>query len=82
MAYTRINIDYDRCQTPYDCKKCLQICPQAVFRVATVKMEKWKETDPKEPGAYKLWVGYGDKCVLCDQCVEVCPVDALKITYE
>ena len=80
--YPKITIDYDKCQTPFDCNLCLQICPQAVFRVATIKMEKWKETDPKEPNAYQLLVGYGDKCVLCDQCVDVCPVGALKITYE
>ena len=82
MAYTKIDINHDRCQTPYDCRQCFQICPQAVFRLITVKMEKWKETDAKEPGAFRLSVGYGDKCVLCDLCVEVCPVDALKITYE
>jgi len=82
MAHTRIDIDYDKCQTPYDCKKCIQICPQAVFRVFTIKQVKFQETDPKEPGAYKLSVGYGDKCVLCDQCIEVCPVDALTVTYK
>jgi NADH-quinone oxidoreductase subunit I len=82
MAVTKITIDYDRCQTPYDCKKCLQICPQAVFRTVNLKMEKWKESDQKKPGTFRLEVAYGDKCVVCDQCIEVCPVDALRITCE
>jgi formate hydrogenlyase subunit 6/NADH:ubiquinone oxidoreductase subunit I len=82
MAYQHILIDYEKCMTPYACKKCLQICPQAVFAVVAVKMEKYKETDENEPGAFKLTVGYGDKCIVCDQCVDICPVKALKVIYE
>ena len=29
--YPKITIDYDKCRTPFDCARCLQICPQAVF---------------------------------------------------
>ena len=76
-----IDIDYEKCTVPFDCKKCLQICPQAVFEVYPIKQEKYKETDPKEPGAYKLVPSYRRKCTVCDQCIEVCPVDALKITF-
>ena len=43
MAHQRIEIDHKKCATPYACKKCLQICPQAVLSVITVKMEKFKE---------------------------------------
>ena len=82
MAYQHIEIDYDKCTTPYACKKCLQICPQAVFGVMAVKTEKFKETDQNEPGAFRLTVPFGDKCTVCNECVEICPVNALSVTYE
>ena len=81
MAYQQIEIDHEKCTTPYACKKCIQICPQAVFGIITAKMEKFKETDENEPGAYKLRVGYGDKCTVCNECVEVCPEEALRVEY-
>jgi len=82
MAYQHIEIDHEKCTTPYACKKCLQICPQAVFAVITVKTEKFKETDENEPGAYGLRVAYGDKCTVCNECVEVCPVGAVNVMYK
>lgn len=81
MAYQRIEIDQKKCTTPYACKKCLQICPMAVFGITTVKMEKFKETDENAPGTFKLRVAFGDKCIVCNECVEVCPVQALTVTY-
>jgi ferredoxin len=74
-----IKIDYKKCTTPFDCKKCLQECPQAVFFVMPIKEEKFKETDPKEPGAYMLVAPYRRKCIACDICIDVCPVDAITI---
>lgn len=82
MAYQHIQIDYQKCTTPYACKKCLQVCPQAVFAVAAVKTVKLKETDENEPGSFKLSVAFGDKCTVCNDCVEACPVKALSVTYE
>ncbi|MBI4765436.1 MAG: 4Fe-4S binding protein [Deltaproteobacteria bacterium] len=76
----KIYIDENRCQTPYACKKCLQICPQAVFQVMVKKMVKFEETNPHEAESYKLNVGYMDKCVGCNRCLEVCPENALQIT--
>ena len=79
MAFPLIEIDETRCLVPFYCKKCLQICPQAVFRVTVVKMEEGRETDPREPGAYRLEALYLDKCTTCGDCVEVCADGALKI---
>jgi len=77
--YPEIIIDHTKCTTPFDCKKCLRVCPQAVLQVYAVKVEKYKETDKKEPGAYRLMNFYIDKCTMCGDCIEVCPVDAIKI---
>ena len=75
-----ITIDRERCTTPFDCKRCLRVCPPAVFAVYAAKMVRGFETDRKEPGAYVLAAVYRDKCTACMKCVEVCPVDALTVT--
>lgn len=71
-----IEIDRDKCTKPYDCKICLQICPEAVFMVQPNKIEPYKETNPED---YKLVATWRDKCVACMDCVKSCPNDALKI---
>lgn len=78
----KIEVDASKCTTPFACKKCLQLCPQAVFAVAAIKVEKFKETDPKEPGSYFLLARYMDKCTGCEDCVKVCPEKAIKLTVE
>jgi ferredoxin len=81
MSFLKIDIDHQKCITPYDCKLCLQKCPQAVFQVKPIKVEKFKETDKKEPGAWKLFTPFADKCTGCNICVDICPVNALTIYY-
>jgi ferredoxin len=78
--YPKIEIDHAKCTIPFDCKKCLQKCPQAVFDVRPMKMTRLVETNKKEPGAYKVFALFRDKCTACNECVEICPVDALKVT--
>lgn len=77
--YPKIEIDHTKCTVPFDCKKCLRICPQAIFQVHAIKVERFKETDKKETGAYRLAVFYLDHCTACGDCVGVCPVNALKV---
>jgi NADH-quinone oxidoreductase subunit I len=79
QKFPDIQIDYSKCTTPFNCKKCLQVCPQAVFHVLAVKIEKFKETDKTEPGSYRLEPMYRHKCVMCNDCVDVCPESALKV---
>ena len=79
MLSPKITIDYSRCTIPFDCKKCLQVCPSGVFFVETLKSERGKETDKKEPGAYRVSVWFRDRCVACMDCVKVCPVNAITV---
>ncbi len=75
----KIHIDYQRCTTPFACKRCLQECPTAVFAVAETKMVRMEETDKYESGNYRLRVSYRDRCSGCNLCVEVCPEDAITL---
>ena len=76
-----ITIDQSRCTVPFLCKKCLQTCPDAVFRVQRVleRDERLKELDPRIDGNYVLSAPRPDKCAMCNLCLEVCPADAITI---
>jgi ferredoxin len=74
-----INIDRERCTTPFDCKRCLRACPPAVFVVFAAKMVKGVELDKKAPGNYAIVPMYRDKCTACRKCIEACPVDAITL---
>ena len=76
-----INIDYSRCTVPLDCKKCVTICPQQIFRILTVKVERFKEANPKEPGVYKLVAQHKYDCSGCNLCIDVCSEEAIKINF-
>ncbi len=67
--YAVIEIDATKCTTPFDCKKCIAGCPQSVFAVAAIKVEKGRETNPKDPGVYTLYAPHRDKCTGCDVCI-------------
>lgn len=79
--FPKITVDLEKCTVPFLCKKCLQICPTAVFHVTRVmaKEERLKEMDPRIDGNYVLFAPRKDKCTMCNKCIEVCPVDAIKI---
>ncbi len=77
--HPKIAIDYIKCTTPFDCRKCAQVCTPSVYNYESAKMERGKETDKKEPGAWKVWAKWPDKCYGCMDCVKVCPVNAISI---
>ncbi len=77
--YPRIEIDHERCTTPFACKACIRACPTAVFQVPVVKMVRLLETDKHEAGSFRLVARFRDKCTACDICIDVCPEDALKV---
>ena len=79
--FPRITIDQAKCTVPFLCKRCLQICPMLVFDVDRVleKEKRLEETDPRIDGNYVLCASRYDKCTGCNLCIDVCPVDAIKI---
>jgi ferredoxin len=81
IALPRFDVDHAKCTTPFLCKRCLQVCPHAIFMVQVTNEERLKETDPRLPGTYRLYAIRRDKCTVCRKCEEVCPVGALKVGY-
>ena len=79
--FPKITIDLEKCTVPFLCKKCLQICPEAIFHVTRVmsKEKRLEEMDPRIDGNYVLFAARADKCTVCNQCIDICPVDAIKI---
>lgn len=79
--FPRITVDQNKCTVPFLCKKCLQICPAAVFSVerAMKKEKRLEEMDPRVDGNYVLHAMRRDKCTGCNLCIEVCPVNAITI---
>ena len=79
--FPKITIDLEKCTVPFLCKKCLQVCPEGVIRVSRVleRERRLLEMDPRVDGNYVLDVRRADKCTGCNLCIDVCPVDAIKI---
>ena len=79
--HPQITIDYKKCTTPFDCKKCVLVCATSVYSYQTVKMQRGKETDKHEPGAWQCQVMWPDKCWGCMDCVKACPQKAISIKF-
>ncbi|MDP2953345.1 MAG: 4Fe-4S dicluster domain-containing protein [Chloroflexota bacterium] len=77
----RIVFDTAKCPTPFACRKCLDVCPSMVFAVRPTRYVRLKEQDPKEPGAYRLEALHRFSCTGCNDCIKVCPVNAITITF-
>ena len=83
-----IAIDRERCRfsmyDPRGCKRCLQICPTAVF--ASRPIEKRDFSKPVEqrvdPTVWTLLVTWEDYCNGCGACIRACPHGALSIKFD
>ena len=79
--FPKITIDLEKCTVPFACKKCLLVCPEGVFHTTRVmaKEKRLEEMDPRIDGNYVVFATRRDKCTGCNQCIDVCPVDAITV---
>jgi len=81
---TKITIDYLKCGDgvgldPRECSKCLRICEPAIFLLhETLGVE---EKNPYDPQIWRVTPLYPSLCTRCLKCVEVCPVEAINVTW-
>lgn len=54
-------VDIEKCN---GCEECVNICPQAVFRMIDGKSDPYQSSE----------------CVFCETCLSVCPAAAIVIT--
>ena len=80
MPLAHILLDDDKCRDPLSCRRCLLVCPTSVLGLGTsVGPEKYKEIDPR----HFIVRGVRDQfCTGCLKCVEVCPTDAIRISFD
>ncbi|NWF95207.1 MAG: 4Fe-4S binding protein [Candidatus Thorarchaeota archaeon] len=70
---TRILVDHAICGDPRACKKCLQVCPSALFMMYS---PDYVSEDPTE---WRVDVAFTDLCTRCGDCVTVCPKNAIHL---
>ncbi len=80
MALPTILVDDEKCQDPLTCRKCLLVCPTRVLGLGTsVGPEKFKEIDRHRFVVRGVRYQF---CTGCLKCVEVCPTDAIQISFD
>mgnify|MGYP000406749066 CR=1 FL=1 len=77
----KIKIAKDKCKTPAECGKCLEICPTGVFFLRPRGKFNWKPEFQQtiKTISYELEPRFKELCNLCMECVEVCPLNAIII---
>lgn len=81
---TKITIDYLKCGDgvgldPRECSKCLRICEPAIFLLhETLGV---KEENPYDPQIWRITPLYLSLCIRCLKCVDICPVEAIRVTW-
>ncbi len=81
---TKISIDYFLCGDgnkvdPRECSKCLRICEPALFLLhETIGAV---EEDPYAPQIWRITPLYSSLCTRCLKCVEICPEEAISVTW-
>ncbi len=81
---TRITLDYSKCGDgnrvdPRECGLCLNICEPAIFLLhQTIGADEDNIHDPEKWRVTPLWLSL---CTRCMKCVDICPVDAISVTW-
>lgn len=71
-----ILINNEKCKIPILCRKCVQVCPQCVFRLHPTHIRKHEEIPPEH---WELRVSFPDLCAGCMECIKICPEHAIKV---
>ncbi len=80
MPLATILVDDEKCDDPFSCRRCLLICPSSALGLGTsVGPEKYKEIDPHHFVVRGVRFQF---CTGCLKCVEVCPTDAIEISFD
>jgi ferredoxin len=80
MVLPQILVDDDKCGDPLSCRRCLLVCPSRVLGLGTsVGPEKYKEIDPHHFVVRGVRFQF---CTGCLKCVDVCPTDAIQISFD
>ena len=77
----RITWDMNKCKIPLVCKICLECCQEQVFQLLPTGLERGIEYPISDPGRYIINPEWLDRCIGCNECIEKCPNDALKIEF-
>ena len=71
-----IEIDHDACISPVKCGDCLRVCPAVVLLSVAKYNEKFRQCADED---FTVVVHNRPACTACMKCVEVCPVDCIKV---
>jgi formate hydrogenlyase subunit 6/NADH:ubiquinone oxidoreductase subunit I len=83
---TKIRVDYSVCGDkgkidPRNCGLCMRACDPAVFIMHTTIGTEKKQKDIYDPQDWRVTPIWGSLCSRCFKCVEVCPENAITITW-
>lgn len=63
--FIKINIDKSKCKNEFNCIKCIDICSVKIFK--------------KNNGLIEVNCNNEDECTLCNLCINICPLNAIKV---
>ncbi len=81
-----VTIDESKCRfsmyDPLGCKKCLQVCNQAVYAARPVQKRDFSVPMEQriDPTVWKLVIPWEDYCTGCGSCIKGCPYGAITVT--
>ena len=71
----QIDWSSDKCTNPFECEKCLRVCPEAVFALYAPDRQ-----EGVAPDKYVIAPALQYFCTGCGACTDVCPKDAITLT--